>query len=240
MEFCRNIRRLFVAIALTATLHGALAQGLLIEAPEAGHYVLDLVQMIDADDAAAIQEISAGLFAEYGSPVVVVTIDSVNQYVGDNWGFGRFVRGLYDQWGMGRIAIEGKTWNGGILFVVSKNDREACIELGEPWRGDHIAQRNQVMREIIIPRFKEDAYSAGILAGVKGLEAMIKGELPPPQAKKDFLTSNLLLLVSVFVGVPVVGAFFFEWLKKKYYPGGYGKEAGSEDGFTRPEDSKKS
>ena len=148
----------------------------------------------------------------------------MGQYGGGSWRIETFARELFDQWGIGHEAAGGESWNRGILLLVSKSDRQARIELGAAWEGKYNDECNQVMQQRIIPHFKEDAYSAGILEGVIGLEALIQGDALPPEPKESQPLYEFVLLIAAAVGVPLFGVFFFDWLKKKYDPEGYERE----------------
>src|SRR5690606_18806573 len=70
----------------------------------------------------------------------------------------------------------------GILLLVAKDDRRLRIEVGYGLEGavpDLLAGR--IIREQITPRFKQDDYAGGIVAGVDSLVRLVEGEaLPAP------------------------------------------------------------
>jgi uncharacterized protein len=70
-----------------------------------------------------------------------------------------------------------------MLLVVAIGDRRARIELGAAWgrSGDSDAQR--IMETLILPRFKDGDYSLGILEGVRGLDALARGDSVPSPAR---------------------------------------------------------
>jgi uncharacterized protein len=80
-----------------------------------------------------------------------------------------FARLLFDQWGIGHEKLGDQLWNTGMLLLVSEGDRKARIELGAHWKRDKDQEAQQIMNELIIPHFREGNYSAGILAGVEGM-----------------------------------------------------------------------
>ncbi len=113
------------------------------------------------------------------------------------------------------MGQEGK--DNGLLILFSKIDRQVRIEVGyglEPYITDAVASR--IIRNTMIPRFKEDQYFEGISQATDQLITF----LSDPEALAEFKTELqrseernkrigigfLILFLSVFVGV---GGFFF-------------------------------
>ena len=115
-------------------------------------------------------------------PIIVVTISSMADHSPMRLRIETFARLLFDQWEIGDAEIDGREWNRGILLLISKNDRQARIELGNGWRREKDPQCQQIMKSTIIPHFKRNDYSGGILAGVKALDDMVRGRTHPGQA----------------------------------------------------------
>jgi len=168
-----------------------------IERPGERDFIVDGANLLTAEDTAKIKEIADKLLTDKAAPIIVVTINSMSDHSTGISRIETFARLLFDQWGVGPAEVQGQAWNYGILLVVSKYDRRARIELGAGWRRDKDAQAQQIMDELIIPHFKQDNYSAGILAGVEGLDKMARDlELPSP----PFQWQSLIIPV-VFVGL---------------------------------------
>lgn len=155
-----------------------------IERPGEREFIKDLADIITPEDRKKIQEIADKLLKKNGTPIIVVTINSMADHNGAGMRIETFARLLFDQWGIGHAEIHGKPWNTGILLLVSKYDRRARIELGAGWKRDKDAQALEIMNERILPHFKDGDYSTGILAGVEALAAMAEGlALPAPPTK---------------------------------------------------------
>ncbi len=140
-----------------------------LQPPAEGQFILDKARVIDEATQEKIREICIDLLREKATPIIVVTIESMAAYGGAGLRIETFARLLFDQWGIGAPEINGQVWNTGMLLLVSVGDRKARIELGAHWKRDKDAQARQIMDELIIPRFREGDYAAGILAGVEGL-----------------------------------------------------------------------
>ncbi|WDI44881.1 TPM domain-containing protein [Bremerella sp. P1] len=150
-----------------------------IEKPGDREFVRDLAEMITPEDEEKIREVCDKLLTDKETPIIVITIDSMAQHGGEGLRIETFATLLFDQWGIGHAQINGQEWNTGILLLVSKNDRKARIELGGGWGRREDGLCRQIMDEQIIPRFKLEQFSEGIVAGVESLDLMArKLELP--------------------------------------------------------------
>jgi len=195
-SFCRGS----AAIAFFAlTLLPAAAQQINIQPPAEGNYVLDLAYMIEDEHEKEINETVERLLSEQAIPIIVVTIEGMNQHGGAGMRIETFALLLFNQWGVGIEEFRGETWNKGILLVVSKADRVARIQLGDGWDRQKDVLAQQIMDDQIITRFKQGKFSEGILHGVLALEKMARGEELPGRP-----TSWLsVALVIGFIGLAI-------------------------------------
>jgi uncharacterized protein len=84
-----------------------------------------------------------------------------------------------EEWKLGRKGIDD-----GALLLIAKNDRAARIEVGYGLEGAlNDATASRIIREIIVPRFREGDFFGGISAGVDAMMRVIGGE-PLPAPKK--------------------------------------------------------
>jgi uncharacterized protein len=170
-----------------------------LERPDQREFVRDLVGMIEPADEEKIRSICDKLLSDKATPIIVVTIESMAKHGGAGMRIETFALLLFNQWEIGHAKLNGQTWNTGILLLVSKGDRKARIELGAGWGREKDALCEQIMQEQIIPRFKQENFSGGILAGVEALDKMARGlELP----KKPRPWWHYLLIVA-FVGLAI-------------------------------------
>lgn len=180
------------AFILLSVIADASAQTFPNRPPNSAWYV-DEAGLIKPAEAAEINRTAATLFRDKQIPIVVVTITSLAAKGADYYTIERYASELFNTWGLGS-----KDRNAGMLLLVSKGDRAARIELGGQWAHDYDIKATQVMENNILPSFRKDNYSQGILAGVQGMNAMARGAaLPPPP--KDWKR------IAIIVGVLVVG-----------------------------------
>ena len=92
---------------------------------------------------------------------------------------------------------------------------KARIELGRSWAGTHDVQSEQIMRQLIIPEFKDRRYSQGILAGVRGLDAMARGLALPKQKVPWWIpvvfVGGFVLIVCVIISLFKSGRKGWGW-----------------------------
>lgn len=168
-----------VAMFCLTFVSSASAVGIDLKPPGDREFIRDLAGLIDLDAEVQIERLCDSLLTDKATPIIVVTIDSMAKHGGRGMRIETFATLLFDQWGIGHATLGGQDWNTGILLLVSKGDRKARIELGGGWGRREDALCRQIMDEHIIPYFKRDQYSNGIVAGVVALDKMgRKLELP--------------------------------------------------------------
>jgi uncharacterized protein len=143
-----------------------------LQPPGDREFVRDLAGLLDSGAKEHIQELCDSLLTDKATPIIVITIESMAKHAGRSMRIETFATLLFDQWGIGHATLGGQEWNTGILLLVSRNDRKARIELGGGWGRREDALCRQIMDEHIIPYFKQDQYSEGIVAGVEALDKM--------------------------------------------------------------------
>ncbi len=150
------------------------ARTLELEQPGPRSFIRDVGNMIDAEDAATIKAWCDQLLTDEAVPIVVVTIETMEEHGGGGLSIESFATLLFDQWGIGHEQVDGKPANRGILLLVSKYDRKARIEFGRGWGHRYNAAAQSIMNDWIIPEFKEGNFSAGITFGVQQLDQLAR------------------------------------------------------------------
>ncbi|NOZ23890.1 MAG: TPM domain-containing protein [Planctomycetes bacterium] len=208
----RNRMVLSVLLFFTALSVGTEAQQLTYP-PQPGErdFIVDEAGLLSPEDAAQIKKICDKLLTEKAVPIIIVTIPSMAKYGAKGWDIMVYAQNLFNTWGIGY-----KKWNHGILLLISKGDRKARIELGKDWAHKKDAQCQKIMNTLIIPEFKAGNFSAGILAGVKGLDAMAR-ELKLPRRPRPWWHYALVIgavALAIFTVVSLIqsGASGWAWL----------------------------
>lgn len=161
--------------------------------PEPRGFFADEADLIPDEVEARMRRDLDALLTDMAIPIVVVTIRAMAEYGADDLRIETYARLLFDHWGIGheKVIVKGagwgrseeRSWNKGILVLVSRLDRKARIELGADYRHSKDALCDRIMQDYMVPAFKRGDFPAGIEAGVRALEQMARGEViePPPR-----------------------------------------------------------
>lgn len=169
--------------------------------PPPEHFYVDEAGLIAPNEGQAIDDIAKALLDGERVALIVVTITSLADHNAAGYTIERYAFQLFNHWGVGS-----QYRNYGMLLLVSKGDRKARIELGAAWGQSHNTLAQQVMDTLIIPLFKNGQFSEGILAGVRGMDAMARGlALPKPQMHWGFIIGVVVFFV---VGIAVAISLF--------------------------------
>ena len=168
------------------------------EKPSREHFFVDEASMIEAPQRAEIDKVAAALLKDEQIGLIVVTIPSLLDYNAGGFSIQQYAQALFDQWGIGS-----KDRNYGMLLLVSRGDRGARIELGRTWAGTHDAQSEQIMDQLILPEFRSGRFSEGILAGVRGLDAMARGLALPKKKTPWWVPVLFIVSIALIIGVIV-------------------------------------
>jgi uncharacterized protein len=160
--------------------------------PPPGTYHVDEGRLLRSAETAEIDRIASELLQDRDVALVVVTLPSLASRQAAGYTIERYAAELFDRWGIGSPRS-----NYGILLLVSAGDRIARIELGAAYAGRYDGETAKVMNGLILPEFRAGRYTEGILAGVRGLDAMARG-LPIPSAPMPWYV--LPILAGIFAG----------------------------------------
>ena len=216
LQSCR--KRLYLGLLLAVVLLQGRAGAVEIDIPRPGdrEFILDLAHVIDPSDEQRIRDLCNKLLTDKATPIVVVTIDSMDAHGGRGFRIETFATLLFNQWGIGHEKLNDQLWNTGILLLVSIGDRKARIELGAGWAHEKDTLTDQIMQTQIIPRFKQGEFSGGIVAGVEGLDKMAR-DLQLPSAPRPwwhFAAVAALIGLGIFTVVSLIrrGSSGWAWL----------------------------
>ncbi|WP_370583813.1 YgcG family protein [Oxynema sp. CENA135] len=133
-----------------------------------GTWVSDTAEMLSPTAESQLNQMIDDLERQNGSEIAVVTVLTTKPYPTPK----QFTTALFNQWGIGKRGQDN-----GILFLVSKNDRRVEIETGYGLEGIlPDAKVGRIVETQIIPRFKQEDFEGGILAGTQALISILIGE----------------------------------------------------------------
>jgi uncharacterized protein len=189
----------WAAAVLGAAAAAASAQSALPSLPPVpGNYFNDYASLVDAATAQRLESKLREFDRATSTQVLVVIFPELP------WpSLEDFTIRAAEAWKVGRKGID----NGAILFVFV-NDRRVRIEVGYGLEGAlNDATVNRIIREAILPRFREGDFYGGINAGVDRMMRVIDGEpLPAPEAPQPQIGGGIgqslpiLLMLALVVG----------------------------------------
>lgn len=160
--------------------------------------VTDVTGTLTREQQAALEQKLEQFEAEKGSQVAVLMVptsqpETIEQYS---------IR-VVELWKLGR-----KSADDGALLIIAKDDHTVRIEVGYGLEGvltDAISSR--IIREDVIPRFREGNFYEGIDAATDRIMSVIRGEsLPPPRhVRSEGIEPIRQLLPAILVLTVVLG-----------------------------------
>ncbi|PNV97051.1 TPM domain-containing protein [Pseudomonas protegens] len=173
--------------------------------------VVDTAQLLTPSAQVYLAQMLERLEQTTTDQVVVATVPSLGGHSIEEFGLQ-----LGRHWGIGR-----KDKNNGVLLLVAKDDRKVRIEVGYGLEGrlnDMVA--HFIIDGSIIPYFKDDLYSSGIIAGATSIVNVLSSTDRPMLVYRSVEKSWYQgiewmwwferLFYLVFVGVPLFG-FLTQW-----------------------------
>lgn len=118
---------------------------------------------------AMMAEVQEGLARDHDVAVWVVTIPGLASKRAGSLTIEQYAARLYDQ----KIRASGAN-ESSILFLISKADRKARIELGDEWGHGWDAECESIMQHSAIPSFRKGEYDVGTVLTLKALAEMAK------------------------------------------------------------------
>ena len=162
-----------LAIILCWALFPASAQQ---KIPPLTGLVNDLTGTLTTDQRQQLETRLRQFEASKGSQVAVLIVPSTAPESIEQFG----IR-VADAWKLGRKKVDD-----GVLLIVAKNDRTVRIEVGYGLEGvltDLTSSR--IIRETIVPAFKQGEFYAGIQAATTQIMRLIDGESLPAPARQS-------------------------------------------------------
>lgn len=130
-------------------------------------HLVDQAKIINSSDKNRLLAMLQNLEKETSTQIVVYTIDTLNGDAIEN----KAVK-LFQEMKIGKKGLDN-----GVLLLIALKDRQMRIEVGYGLEGVLTDLRSgQIVRNILVPAFKEERYSAGILNAVSAMISIVKAE----------------------------------------------------------------
>lgn len=135
--------------------------------------VVDDAHLLSPEQVAQLTQLSKDVEQASSRQLVVATIPDLQGYDDADYGYQ-----LGRAWGIGTKA------NNGIILLVAPNERKVRIEVGyglEPIMTDALS--NQIISQVIVPKFKAGDMAGGIVAGAQAIGEQMKQPLETAEQK---------------------------------------------------------
>ncbi|MGI8704601.1 MAG: TPM domain-containing protein [Sphingomicrobium sp.] len=172
MAIHRQVLDCFAALAMTVLLFAAPASAQTF--PELTGRVVDQANLLSPQQEAELAARSEALEQQTGAQFVVATVGSLEDRTIEDYGYR-----LGRHWGIGREAEDD-----GVILLVAPSEKKVRIETGYGAEGalpDILAGR--IIRNDILPRFREGDMAAGIMAGSDAILQQMS--LSPEEAREN-------------------------------------------------------
>lgn len=184
-----------------AAVTAAMAQ--LPQRPEPQRLVNDLAGLMSPDKVEALEDSLVRFSRSTSTQVTVVTVSSL-----EGRDIAEFAQELGEKWGVG----DKKKDNGVVIIIKPKNDDgrgQAFIGTGYGLEGAlPDITCTAIVRDKMIPHFKNNDYSAGIEAGAVAVMQAVRGEYSADGEDDDAALAALCLAIAAVFGVVVLVAVF--------------------------------
>lgn len=131
-------------------------------------HVNDYAALLTAEEEAELSSMLQSVQTESGIEGVVVTVNSIAAYGTGDESIESFATNLFNRWG-----IDDEETNDGFLILVTAADRDVRIELGHAYGRRYDEAMQRVIDEEMLPAFREENYSDGILASTEATIAAL-------------------------------------------------------------------
>lgn len=191
------MKRIIVICILCISIFKAYTQDVL-PVPNPPRLVTDQAGILSAQQVEILEEKLVALDDSTSNQIAIVTIQSLNGYdVAD------YANKLFRDWKIGN-----KKTNNGVLILVAPNERRMRIEVGYGLEGaipDITA--NDIIDNIITPRFKAGNFYAGLDGAVDALSAAAVGEYKVSRVREEGGdgASLLVFIIILIILITVVG-----------------------------------
>jgi uncharacterized protein len=182
-------RRFFAGVFAIFIISGA---GFAMPKPTRDFYVNDFANVLSASHKGAVLSRARGLSEQTGTQIVVVTVVSLEEQAIEE-----YANKLLNLWKIGDKR------NNGVLFLIAPVERRAFIEVGYGLEGALTdGAVGQILDTYVLPHFRQDNFSQGILDGFGEILAAVSGEFTAPLPKTELkIFVGILYFIILFISI---------------------------------------
>ncbi len=169
-----------------------------LEVPSLSGRVNDYAAILSPSTVTQLEGSLKAFETDQSTQIVVLTIPSLEGEVLEE-----FSIRVAEQWKVGQQGLD----NGAVLLI-ARDERKLRIEVGYGLEGSLTdLTSGRIIRNIIVPRFKQGNFDQGVIDGVSAMMAAVQGEFSASEAPRaaqstDDLEGFLVMLAAVvlFIG----------------------------------------
>ncbi len=171
--------------------------------PSSGQLVTDQADMLSSAEEQALTRTLRFYADSTSTQIVIVTLPNLG-----GADIAMYAIELGQQWGVGQ---QGK--DNGVVILVSRDERDVFIATGYGLEGaipDAVASR--IVRQIVVPNFKQGRFYAGLAGAVDALILAAAGEFTAEQSPSTYAPRNqgtgvfrLIIMIIIFIIFSAMG-----------------------------------
>jgi uncharacterized protein len=193
----RMCRALFFLLGIVILAYLSAESGYCLQVPALKGRVNDYGNILSAATETQLDQYLRQLEQTDSTQIAVLTIPSLQ---GDS--LEGFSLKVAEDWKIGQENLDN-----GALLLVAVSDRKVRIEVGYGLEGSLTDLRaGRIIKNVILPRFKQGNFDQGIIDGVNAMIQTVKGEYTPPEShsggggKDPFGLLVMLIFFSSIIG----------------------------------------
>ena len=188
------MRNFLAALLVLAVAAPGNAQDIDVIQPS-GQWVTDAAGLLTTGEEGTLSRKLAAYAETSSTQIVVVTIPNLEGRAASD-----YATSLGRQWGVGQSQ-----YNNGVVLLVSRDDREVFIATGYGLEGaipDAIASR--IVRNVIVPRFRQGDFYGGISNAVDALVDASGGEYSAEDLVTDEVPAEFIVFLILLIALIVI------------------------------------
>ena|SRR3989442_71601 len=178
-----------------------------LDVPPLTGRIVDTAHLLPVDLASSLLAELATHEARTGNQVALLTLPSL-----EGEPLEEFSHRVATTWKLGQ-----KGTDNGVLVLVVPGERKVRIEVGYGLEGTLTdAKSSRIIREEMVPRFRDGDFSGGIAAGLRAVLGTIEGTYTPPQRKRDTAGGTVggawgIFFLALVVGILTAAIIGHHW-----------------------------
>ena len=143
-----------------------------VNVPRQTAWVMDTAGVIDSTTKDELESYLRNVDEQSGVQIAVLTVNSLEESAGEETTLEEYAAEVFESWGLGQ-----KDKDNGVLLLICMDSKTLRIETGYGLEGVLTDTKcGLIIRNFIVPEFKNGDYSAGIKKGVETIAGYAVGD----------------------------------------------------------------